>query len=99
MILVPWIFLFLGAIARIFLPFLIARRDDPSLSWDWQYVWPQVLSVLIFILILPLLVDDLAGVGDLDWQFAWLVGYGAASFGRLSAKGGHAIVMAVRNGR
>ena len=87
----PWLLLFLGAIARICLPFLIARRDDPSLSWDWKYVWPQVLSVLIFILILPLLVDDLAGVSDLDLQYAWLVGYGAASFGRLAQQGGEIV--------
>jgi hypothetical protein len=83
----PWILLLLGAAARIFLPFLIARRDDPSLSWEWRYVWPQLLSLGIFILILPLLVDDLASVSELDLQYAWLVGYGAASFGRLADRG------------
>lgn len=91
----PWIMLLLGAVARIFLPFLIERRNDPSLSWDWRYVWPQVLSVGIFVLLLPMLVDDLANVSNLDLQYAWLVGYGAASFGRLADKG----VLAVRNGR
>ena len=83
----PWIFLLVGAVARIFLPFLIARRDDPSLEWSWRLVWPQVLSVGIFILVLPLLVSDLASVGELELQYAWLVGYGAASFGRLADKG------------
>ena len=38
-------------------------------------------------------------VGDLDLQYAWLVGYGAASFGRLAVNGGGAVVEAVRNGR
>ena len=83
----PWAFLLIGAVARIFLPFLIARRDDPTLSWSWRFVWPQVLSVGIFILVLPLLVDSLTGVSELDLQYAWLVGYGAASFGRLADKG------------
>jgi hypothetical protein len=91
----PWLLLLLGAVARIFLPFLIARRDDPSLSWEWRYVWPQVLSLGIFALLLPLLVDDLANVGMLDPQYAWLVGYGAASFGRLAQQGGEVL----RNGR
>ena len=90
----PWLMLLLGAVARIFLPFLIARRDDPSLSWEWPYVWPQVLSVAIFVLILPVLVDDLANVSELELQYAWLVGYGAASFGRLAQQG----VEVVRNG-
>jgi len=91
----PWLLLLLGAVARIFLPFLIARRDDPSLSWEWKYVWPQLLSLGIFVLLLPLLVDDLANVGELDAQYAWLVGYGAASFGRLAQQGGEVL----RNGR
>ena len=91
----PWLLLLLGAVARIFLPFLIARRDDPSLSWEWKYVWPQLLSLGIFVLLLSLLVDDLANVGELDAQYAWLVGYGAASFGRLAQQGGEVL----RNGR
>ena len=91
----PWLLLLLGAVARIFLPFLIARRDDPSLSWEWRYVWPQLLSLGIFVLLLPMLVDDLANVGELDAQYAWLVGYGAASFGRLAQQGGEVL----RNGR
>ena len=66
----PWLLLLVGAVARIFLPFLIARRDDPSLSWEWRYVWPQLLSLGIFVLLLPLLVDDLANVGELDAQYA-----------------------------
>ena len=87
-----WLLLFLGAIACIFLPFLIARRDDPSLSWAWRpYVWPKVLSVLIFVLVLPVLVSDLAGIGDLALQEAFLVGYGAASFGDLGRKGGEIV--------
>ena len=96
----PWLLLLLGAVACIFLPFLIARRDDPTLSWAWMpYVWTKVLSVLIFVLVLPVLVSDLAGISDLALQEAFLVGYGAASFGDLGRKGGGAIVEVVRNGR
>ena len=84
----PWLLLLLGAVARIILPFLIARRDDPDLKWSWKFVYPQVLSLGIFVLLLPLLIDDLESVGELNPQNAWLVGYGAASFGRLTAKGG-----------
>ena len=91
----PWLLLLLGAVARIFLPFLIARRDDPGLQWAWRLVIPQLLSLAIFALLLPLLVDDLKSVSDLDLQYAWLVGYGAASFGRLADQG----VEVLRNGR
>jgi len=82
-----WIMLFVGALARVFLPFLLARRDDPNLSWEWHYLWPQLLSFGIFVLLLPLLVDNLASIKELDPQTSWLVGYGAASFGRLADKG------------
>ena len=71
----PWLLLLLGAVARIFLPFLIARRDDPDLQWAWRLVIPQLLSLAIFALLLPLLVDDLKSVSDLDLQYAWSVSY------------------------
>jgi hypothetical protein len=89
----------LGAIAQIFLPFLIARRDDPNLKWEWKHIYPKLISVAIFVLVLPVLVDDLAGISDLALQQAFLYGYGAASFGRLAVNGGGAVVEAVRNGR
>jgi len=82
-----WLLLLLGGLSRVLLPFLLERRDNPELSWDWRYLWPQLLSFIIFVLLLPLLVDDLASIGALDPQNAWLVGYGAASFGRLAQRG------------
>ncbi len=95
----PWLFLFLGAFGRILLPFLYERRDNPDLKWEWRYVYGQAISLIIFVLVLPVLVDNLAGIVDLELQQAFLVGYGAAAFGRLGDKRISEVVEVVRNGR
>ena len=71
---VPWFFLVLGIVSRILVPWLIARRDDPSLSWTWRYIWPQLVSFVVIVLMLPLLVSDLANVSTLELQVSFLVG-------------------------
>lgn len=84
-----WISLGLGVTARVFVPWLSKRREDPegpTSSWDWKYVWPQLLSVTLIFLLLPLLVSDLEDVGGLPWQAAWLVGWAAADLGRETYK-------------
>ena len=73
-----------GIAARIFIPWLQARRNDPSLSWAWRYVWPEVLGFVIVVLGLPMLVPDLQNVVlSLGWQAAWVVGVGAAEAGNI----------------
>lgn len=97
MMYLPWLMLLLGAVARIFLPFLMKLRNTPDLSWtdfDMRYIWPQLISLVIFVLVLPVLVSDLAGIGGLALQEAFLIGYGAAAFGRLADNG----IEVVRNG-
>lgn len=83
---VSWILLFVGILARIFVPFLIARREDPSLGWSWRYVWPQVLAFAIIALMLPVIVADLASIGELQYQAAFLVGWAAGDIGNLGRK-------------
>ena len=83
---VPWALMFLGIASRIFVPWLIERRDDPSLSWQWSYVWPQLVSFVVMALMLPVLVSDLADISTLELQFAFLVGWGAADVGNAGRK-------------
>lgn len=82
----PWVGLFIGLAARIFLPFLAARRKDPTLSWEWAYVWPQLLSFGLVVLVLPLVVENLKAINELSFQMAWLAGWGAADVGRQVVK-------------
>jgi len=66
---------------------LAKRRANPEeAQWSWKFVWPQLVSVLLIGLLLPLLISNLAGIGNLPWQAAWLVGWGAADLGRETYK-------------
>ena len=81
-----WIFLVLGVLSRIFVPFLLARRDNPALSWSWRYIWPQLITVLVVFLVLPLLIADLEAVAGLAPAVAYLSGWAAADVGRQADK-------------
>ncbi len=77
-----WISLTLGVLARIFVPWLAKRRENPEeAKWAWKFVWPQLVAVVLIFLLLPLVVSDLAAVGNLPWQAAWLAGWAAADLG------------------
>lgn len=79
--------LFAGLIMRVFIPWLAIRQQDPeNAQWDWDYVWPQLLSVVIVALLLPLTIGDLASVGAIPAQAAWILGWGAADIGRKTYK-------------
>jgi hypothetical protein len=81
-----WIFLILGVLSRVFVPFLLARRNDPSLSWSWRFIWPQLITVLVIFLVLPLLIADLSAVSGLAPAVAYLAGWAAADVGRETDK-------------
>jgi len=79
--------LFVGLIARILVPWLAKRRADPAnAKWSWKFVWPQLLSFGIIIILIPLLVGDLNAIANMPYQAAWLVGWGAADIGRKTWK-------------
>lgn len=83
----PWISLLLGLLARIFLPYLAKRREDPeNADWSFRYVWPQLLGVGMIIIMLPLAINDLAAVSSLPPQAAWILGWGGADIGRKAYK-------------
>ena len=83
----PWVSLVVGVIARIFVPWLAKRQAAPdSAKWAWKFVWPQLLSVVLIFLVLPIVVKDLLVVSTLPAQIAWLLGWGAASLGRQTYK-------------
>ena len=51
---------------------------NPALTFEWHFVWPKLLTVGILVLLLPILVDDLAAVGAMGLQAAFLGGWTAA---------------------
>ena len=82
-----WIFLALGGISRIFIPWLNARRLNPEQAqWAWRYFWPQLVTLAIAALLLPMTVPDIATIGGLEMAPAYLVGWGAADVGRFVDK-------------
>jgi len=85
--LAPWLSMTLGVVARVFVPWLAKRRQEPDKAkWNWKFVWPQLVSVALIFLLLPLLIGDLADMGGLPWQAAWLAGWAAADIGRETYK-------------
>ena len=87
MILIPWVSMVLGVLARVFVPWLAKRREKPEeAKWSWNFVWPQLVSVALIFLLLPLLIGDLSGLGGLPWQAGWLAGWAAADIGRETYK-------------
>ena len=83
----PWISLGIGVLARIFVPWLAKRREAPEKAqWNWKFVWPQLVSVALIFLLLPLLIGDLGIVSSLPFQAAWLAGWAAADIGRETYK-------------
>lgn len=81
-----WSLLFVGETARIVVPFLLERRENPDLSWDMKYVWPMVISFVIISLMLPVIVPNLESIADLDYQAAFLVGWAAGDIGNVGRK-------------
>ena len=83
----PWVSLGIGVLARVFVPWLAKRRGHPeNAQWNWRYVWPQALSVVLIFSLLPLVVSDLGAVSRLPFQAAWLAGWAAADIGRETYK-------------
>jgi hypothetical protein len=78
-----WVGLVLGLISRIFIPWLNVRRLNPeNAQWSWRYVWPQLVSVVIVGLGLPLVITNTEVIGLMALTPAYLVGWGAADVGR-----------------
>lgn len=77
----PYFLFALGVLSRIFVPWLIARKRDPSLSWSWRFIWPQLVMAAVIGLVLPLFVD-LASVAGMSLPAAYIAGWGAADVGR-----------------
>ncbi len=87
---VPYVFLLLGILSRVFLPWLISRRNaahtGQPLPWSWRYVWPQLVSVGVVVLLLPFLLSNLNNIAELEYTAAYLAGWAAADLGREADK-------------
>ena len=81
----PYLIFALGVLSRIFVPWLVARRENPGLGWSWRYIWPQLVTALVVAMVLPLVVD-LASVAQMEIPAAYLAGWGAADVGRTADK-------------
>lgn len=73
----------LGVVARVFVPWLIARVKDPANSqWSIKYVWPQLVAVLVLLLVAPIVAPDIEEVGQLSIVPAYILGWGTADLGK-----------------
>lgn len=82
MLAASWISLGIGVLARVFVPWLAKRRENPEeAKWAWKFVWPQLISAALIFLLLPLLISDLEAIGNIPWQAAWLAGWAAGDLG------------------
>lgn len=77
----PFLAFAAGVLSRVFVPWLVARKQDPSLSWSWRFIWPQFVTAAVVGLVLPLIVD-LASVAGMSLPAAYIAGWGAADVGR-----------------
>ena len=86
----PYLVLFLGIVSRVFLPWLISRRNAAqsgrTLPWTWRFLWPQLVSVGVIVLLLPFLLSNLANIAELEYTAAYLAGWAAADLGREADK-------------
>ena len=83
----PYVSLFIGLFARVFVPWLAKRRIDPDkYAWQWKLLWPQLLAFGLVLMVLPLVIGDLTMIQDLGPQAAWLIGWGAADVGSQTYK-------------
>jgi hypothetical protein len=73
----------LGVVARVFVPWLIARSKDPANGqWSWKYLWPQLIAVLVLILVAPIVAPNIEEVGQLSMVPAYILGWGTADLGK-----------------
>ena len=84
---IGWVGLFFGVVSRVFVPYLNARRNNPEeADWSWRYLWPQLISVVVVALLLPLVLSNLESIGTMPLSASYIVGWGAADIGRFVDK-------------
>ncbi len=82
----PYLFILFGILSRVFVPWLITRRDDNSIAWSWRLVVPQLVGVLVILLMLPVLLSGIDSFQELGYTAAYLSGWAAADLGRQADK-------------
>jgi len=75
-----WILLILGIVSRLLVPWLLKRRQDPFAAWDWRYIYGQLITAGLVLLVLPF-VQDLYAVADMLPAEAYIAGWFAADIG------------------
>ena len=79
----------LGGATRAIVPWLLKlyQKEAGWSDWEWGYLRGQLIAVLLFVLAMPVLVQNLPDIiGSNDWYTAWLTGYASADIGRLVDK-------------
>lgn len=69
----------LGALAKLFVPWLLKRYRDPDAedsAWNWRYFWPQLVAFGIVMLVAPILSPDIETVTMMPPVGAYLAGWG-----------------------
>ncbi len=84
---IGWVGLGFGVVSRIFVPWLNERRLNPeNAKWSWPYVWPQLIAVVVVALLLPLVLSNIEGMGEMAFSTTYVIGWGAADIGRVANK-------------
>lgn len=74
----------LGIVGRVFVPWLLARAKAPEAEtskWNWRYVWPQLVMIVVLGAISPM-IADVETLFDAGAVVAYTSGWGAADFGK-----------------
>ncbi len=77
----PFVLFVIGVFSRVFLPWLNERRKNPDLPWSWRYIWPQLVTAVIVLALVPLFFN-LQNLDTMKPIPAYLSGWAAADVGR-----------------
>jgi len=84
-----YLFLFLGVVARLVLPWLVKvykSAEGEDVSWSWKYLRAQALLLALFVVALPLIAGDMSVIPTMEFQTAFVAGYTMADVSRLINK-------------
>lgn len=84
-----YLFLFLGVVARLVLPWLVKvykSAEGEDVSWSWKYLRAQAMLLALFVVALPLIAGDMSVIPTMEFQTAFVAGYTMADVSRLINK-------------
>lgn len=83
-----YVFVFVGMLVRVLLPWLVKlyQENENGVEWNWKYLRGQLIIFAALAVALPIMASDLEAVSGMTFQAAFTFGYAAADVGRLFDK-------------